>query len=54
MANQRPPSALRRFFFFFFVIYQQVFEDLRAVKLSLDDVAEFTGTLDDNVDDVGY
>eukprot|EP00903_Cladosiphon_okamuranus_P008182 g7881.t1 len=32
----------------------QVYEDLRALTLSLDDVAEFTGALDEDVDDVGY
>lgn len=32
----------------------QVYEDLRAITLSLDDVAEFTGMLDEDMDDVGY
>lgn len=32
----------------------QVYEDLRAISLPLDDVAEFTGMLDDDMDDVGY
>ena len=32
----------------------QVYEDLRALTLSLDDVAEFTGALDEDLDDVGY
>lgn len=33
---------------------RQVYEDLRAITLSLDDVAEFTGALDEDLDDVGY
>ncbi|CAM9910351.1 unnamed protein product [Ectocarpus sp. 6 AP-2014] len=32
----------------------QVYEDLRAVTLSLDDVAEFTGMLDEDMEDVGF
>ncbi|CAB1099405.1 unnamed protein product [Ectocarpus sp. CCAP 1310/34] len=32
----------------------QVYEDLRAVTLSLDDVAEYTGMLDEDMEDVGY
>lgn len=32
----------------------QVYEDLRALRLSLDDVAEFTGMLDEDVEDIGF
>lgn len=35
-------------------VVPQVYEDLRALTLSLDDVAEFTGALDEDLDDVGY
>ena len=33
---------------------RQVYEDLRAMSLSLDDVAEFTGMLDNDVEDIGF
>lgn len=37
-----------------FFVARQVYEDLRAVTLSLDNVAEFTGMLDEDMEDVGY